>query len=253
MDGMKDWLFPSTQIGAIIRFRPLSLDLFYRRGLDPWGDQAASLSAFCRAHGLDDADFLGGIVDLPAVDPGTHWEEHPCYHLIDYLTDEHRTILHTDIPAIRYLLDMGFPEAEGTGAQFRALTKSIGDFADQLRIHFRQEEENIFPHMLADDFRISSRQAADEPAASAWRPRPADRILEEEARLKGTLDLFMESAALSGGDSPSSKAYLSVAWLMKSLGAKLRLHTRLEKEVLYPIALRAEKELAADVHYSFGS
>jgi len=250
MDGMKDWLFPSTQIGALIRFRPLSLDLFYRRGLDPWSEQEASVSDFCRLHALNENGFLRNLADLPPVDPGTHWEEQPCYHLIDYLTDEHRTIMHTDIPAIRYLLDMGFPEAEGTGTVFRTLTKSIGDFTDQLRVHFRQEEENIFPIMLANDFRFTFRPPFEEPHPPAWSLHVSGRLLEEEERLKGTLDAFMDCAGLSGGsrgETSSSKAYLSVAWLMKTMGAKLRAHSRLEMEVLFPIASRVERELLSVV------
>jgi iron-sulfur cluster repair protein YtfE (RIC family) len=249
MDGMKDWLFPSTQIGAVIGLRPLSLDLFYRRGLDPWRDSEMPLSEYCRSHDIDGSGFMRELADLPSADPDAHWEELPCYHLIDHLTEEHRTMLHMDIPAIRYLLDMGFPEAEGVQTLFRTLTSTIGEFADRLRIHLRQEEENIFLGMLANEFRLSHRGAlevripGEPPFLASRKIEAASALLEEERHFKKIIDLFMEGACHPEAGSPSSKAYLSVGWLMMSLGTKLRAHARLETDVLFPMAARLERGL----------
>ena len=47
MDGIKDWLFPTSPVEAVIRFRPLSLELFRRMGVDPWRAPDATVADAC--------------------------------------------------------------------------------------------------------------------------------------------------------------------------------------------------------------
>src|SRR4051794_30269587 len=134
MDGSAQWLFPSTQAGAAVRYRPLSLAIFYRFNMDPWREPEKPLSEICREANVNLDTFIHELEQLPSLleltTPMTHsrWREKPAYFLVDFLTEEHRVFLHSDIPAIRYLLDMGFPDIDGGETLFRVMTRAVEEF-----------------------------------------------------------------------------------------------------------------------------
>ena len=241
MDGLNDWLFPSTSAGSIIQFRPLSLSVFYRFDLDPWRAPDEPVVENCRRQGADYQALLLELARLAVPGPDTPWREKPCYFLIDFLTEQHRTFLFRDMPAIRYLLDMNGYE-NGGEERLKEMAQAVAAFAARLRYHLRIEEEEIFPAILRNDFLLRKRPERDAiqgiPAAA--------RLLAAEAGFQTGLQECLGGSSASGQGQRNGVP--SLEWLIQSLGDALQAHMRLELDALYPLAFRLERELEARSH-----
>ena len=242
MNGLENWLFPTSRVGEIIRFRPLSLELFYSRGLDPWRGMQQTMDAFLGEKGIDTVSFLRGLEDLAEPGPDTRWDFLPSHFLLDFLTKEHRSILYSDIPAIRSLMNMGLDEMMEGQSTIQRLSAVISDFMEGLRFHISAEEDVIFPIILRNEFVI--RCAGQEEDIFK------DPMLFAGAMMIGReADLRLEAASLFAGYKPALEAagesgiVARLARAVLSLEKKLRSHNRLESDTLYLMVERIESEL----------
>src|SRR4051812_22452273 len=144
MDGIKRWAFPSTRVGDAIKFRPACLEWIYKHGCDPWAEANTTLEELGDRYGEGARNLVQEFSSLPVPDADSPWDSLPAYFLIDYLTDEHRSILHSDLPSLRAILDMPFEEAS-SASLFWMLLDSFHRFTDILRTHIQEEEDYLFP------------------------------------------------------------------------------------------------------------
>jgi iron-sulfur cluster repair protein YtfE (RIC family) len=242
MNGLENWLFPTSQVGEVIKFRPLSLEMFYSHGLDPWSGATQTMESFLGEKGVDTAAFLRGLEDLADPGPDTRWDFLPSHFLIDYLTKEHRSILYSDIPAIRYLMDMGLDEMTDGQTAIQRLSAEVARFMEGLRFHIGSEEDVIFPIILRNEF-LLRRSGHVEDAMR-------DPMLFAGAMMIGReSDLRLEAAGLFEGYKPSldeageSGIVARLAKAISSLENRLRAHKRLESDTLYLMVERIESEL----------
>lgn len=245
MVGIKEWAYPSTRIGDAVKFRPAALQTLYRHGCDPWAEGDTTLQDLCARCGGKTEDLMRELQALPVPDADSPWEELPAYQLIDYLTAEHRELIHTDLPALRALLEMPFGEASGSGL-FRILLESFHRFTEILRAHMQEEEERIFPAILKNEnaLRHGGHEEGFFPAAK--RVLASSALLQGEDELDAALEQWTRALGEDGGglaDRPSAAERAARA--MRDLENKVRAHGRLEREFLYRIATRIEDELAA--------
>ena len=243
MDNLQNWLFPTTQVGQIIKVRPLSLALFYRLGLDPWREPSQAVDAFFRNNDAESKPFLKELAGLPVPSRYSPWENLPCYYLIDYLTNEHRIILHVDLPAIVSKLDMGMDVARDGEAAVRLLSRAIAKFTDGLQAHLREEEDLIFPTILRNDFILSHDRQKKAGSQVSQRLNAEARLLGQEERLKSDLDFLVALAYPTWCAEKDAGVENSLCQMVMHLEEKLRVHSRLELDVLLLMAARIEREL----------
>lgn len=245
MDGIKDWIFPSTRVGDAIRFRPLALEIFYRGKVNPWTSLNMSLADICRLDGFILSDLLKELSDLRVPAADSKWGQLPACHLIDYLTEDHRTVMYSDLPAIRTALDMAYQGSARDQELLRMLTRSFHAFAELLMPHLQEEESVIFPAILRNEYllRNPGMELSIQPISD--RLSRTSRISEKEAEFDIALKYWLETTRSSrtaiGQPEISEPAFR----LMASLGTRLEAHARLEKRELLAMAIRIEQDLRA--------
>lgn len=244
MDGMNEWIYPTTRIGDAVRFRPASLEVFYRLACDPWKESGKTLRELGEEHGMPMDRLARELASLPVPGPDTPWEDLPTYYLIDYLTAEHRQWLHSDLPALRTLLEMPFPEASG-GHLFRILLDSFHRFQGMLSAHLQEEEDRIFPAILRNEYALLSESPSEDDKTAAERLLASSRLIVREDELSDELGKWTLSLATEGALGDRPKAADLAAEAMRRLERKIRAHSELERQRLYPIAVRVENALAA--------
>jgi iron-sulfur cluster repair protein YtfE (RIC family) len=242
MDGIKEWAYPTTRVGDAIKFRPASLDAFARYGCDPWAEGDVTLERLSARCGKPTQDLVHELLTLPVPDRKSPWQELPAYLLIDYLTCQHREILHSDLPALRGILDMPFGEASG-GGLFAILLDTFHRFTGLLRAHIQEEEDYLFPAILKNEYalRHGGYEERIKPVAEHVLASPA--LIRGEETLDAALDEWTWAAGKADGLHDRPKTAELAARAMQELERKLRAHGNLEKNALYPIAARIESEL----------
>jgi len=242
MDGIKEWAFPSTRVEDAIKFRPACLELIYKQGCDPWAEGGTTLEELGVRWGKRTEDLIQMLSTLPVPERTSRWEELPAYFLIDYLTNEHRAILHSDLPSLRAILDMPFEEAS-SGSLFWILLESFHRFTEILRAHIQEEEDYLFPTILKNEYALlhGGPENRIKPIAGQVLASPA--VIRGEEQLDAALEDWTRVIGQSEFNDRPKTAELA-ARAMQDLERKLRAHGNLEKKALYPIAARIEKELA---------
>lgn len=242
MDGIKEWAYPSTRVGDAVKFRPASLETFARCGCDPWAEADLTLEMLSSRCGRPTHELVQELLNLPVPDRGSAWQELPAYLLIDYLTQQHREILHNDLPALRGLLDMPFGEASG-GGLFAILLETFHRFTGLLRAHIQEEEDYLFPAILKNEYalRHGGHEERIKPIAEHVLASPA--LIRGEETLDAALEDWTRAAGKADGLHDRPKTAELAAKAMRDLERKLRAHGNLEKNALYPIAARIESEL----------
>ena len=114
MDGMANWIYPTSRVSDLVKYRPASLELFYRIGCNPWVQGDLTLEALCERSGLSTERILLELERMPVCGPATPWEELPVHFLIDFLTAQHREFIYSDLPAFRTLLELPADGIHGT-------------------------------------------------------------------------------------------------------------------------------------------
>jgi hypothetical protein len=243
MDGINDWVFPTTRVADAVRFRPASLEAFYRLACDPWKEGGKSLAEVCVCRGKGVQDLLRELSALPVPGPESPWEELPVHFLIDYLTDEHRQKIHADLPAVRSILEMPFRETSG-GPLFGVLLDAFHRFSEKLRAHIGEEEDILFPGILRNEHILRHACSGGRPGLVSDRLLVASRLLGREDDLSFSLREWTQVAGQEGTLRSRPEVAEAAAQAMQRLERKIRSHGDLERDRLYPVASRIESELA---------
>lgn len=245
MDGLMDWIFPSTRIGDVIRFRPRALETLYRGKMNPWICLGMTLEELSRREGFSLPELLKELSDLRVPAADSNWEQLPACYLIDYLTEEHRTVMHSDLPAIRTALDLAYQGSARDQELLRMVTHSFHAFAEVLMPHLQEEENVIFPAILQNEYLLGHPGKELSPQPASERLSRTSSISGHEAEFEIALRYWLETTRSSrtaiGQPEISEPAFR----LISSLGARLEAHAKMEQRVLLAMAERIEKELRA--------
>lgn len=243
MDSVTHWLFPESPVGTLIAIRPLSLCILEKHGIQPFAIPSRRIGEICKAKGLSWTGFLAEIRDLKVPDRDTEWSRLPLSHLLDFLTHEHREFTREFLPAIRNAI------ADGQGgpeflASMHFLIREWPAFSASLTEHIAVEESFLFPKILQYDF--CSRHVHVDPDFSDGSVKvfAAMELLRNEKRQMGALRDFLEATAYSALPfKDSDAAGLALFRLLESFQSRLLEHSRVEREVLFPLASGLEKRL----------
>ncbi len=246
MDGMNEWVYPTTRVADAVRFRPASLEAFYRLPCDPWKEGSKSLAEVCESRGKRLQDLLRELSAMPVPAPESPWEELPVHFLIDYLTAEHRQMIHSDLPAVLSVLEMPFEESSG-GPLFGVLLDAFHRFSDKLRAHIGEEEETLFPAILINEHTLRYAASGEASGPVSDRLLVASKLLGREDELSFAIQDWTRAVGEDGTLRSRPKAAELAAQAMQRLEWKIRSHSDLERDRLYPIASRIESELAGSL------
>jgi iron-sulfur cluster repair protein YtfE (RIC family) len=215
--------------------------LFEKHGLDPWRRPHMGVAETCEAGGVTWDRFALELENLAVPGRDTDWTALPAYHLLDFLRAEHREFAQVYLPALRYALDSIGPRAAGELCLLRDLVRLWPEFASVLSEHMREEDEFLFPKILRQDCALRGGEVDPDFNQGSVRKFLSTQLLRNERDLHADMDRIAETLRTAPGNGKFPDGWADS--LLREFIARLRAHSRLESEVLGPMAVELERKL----------
>lgn len=234
----------SLTLREALRSRPLGAGILEEAaGAAGWNRLDSTLDEFCREAGLDAAGLRHKFASLPEIPKSQDWAGLPLYCLIDHLTLAHRAFRTRDLPEAHRLLDSLRDDFPAGHAALEALLGEFQSFRQEFAWHMEEEEEFLFPKILRTE-------------ASLRHPELYPEVFKGSIgmfslrQLQGPERRFHEIVALLSGrlrGLVSDALHLATAQralaALQGYEARVKAHTYLETEILFPRALAMEAAL----------
>ena len=246
MENNSGWLFPTTSMEALLKFRPKALALLEKVGINPWTRLNCGIGLACAEKGVTWETFetAASRLPLPSAQAGSVWQSLPICDLVDYLTAEHREFIHQFIPSIGRILSQDFSRDPGAMLRLGQLCSEWPDFVSTLTRHLREEEDVLFHRILRYDYCLRKGDADPDFEGGSVRVFASTRMLKREHRDLLLMKGFLEKAIPMSGEPAFSNALENALGpLLSRFQSKLAEHARLEAEILIPRAGQIEKML----------
>jgi hypothetical protein len=242
---LKNLLSAETLTRDLVRIRPIALELMERRHIRPWSTMDKPIfHLFLDKREGALQDFLDELSAVPVPAGDMNWEDLPAFYLVDYLTHGHREFLLNDIPDINYLFDMMLLTHSENGDAMRKLQGDFHAFCQDYHRQMDEEETLVFPRILRCEASLKDSNVHPEFNAGSVQIFVATRSPRLAGRMEATMaEMVQRAADLStqlGLPSPEGSNLHS---LMAHFLHRLRVHTRLETETLFPLGLELERTL----------
>jgi iron-sulfur cluster repair protein YtfE (RIC family) len=237
------WVFPDTTVSKLLAIRPLALSILEKHGMDPFTLPLAKVGDLCGEKRISWDVFMAEMLALEVPGPDSDWSALPLYFLLDYLTDEHREFNREFLPAIKG----AFSALEKSGAapeRFAALIGEWRAFAISLNEHIATEESFLFQKILRYDYCVRHGKIDPDFFRGSVRVFAALQLHKNEQHLLEIIRNFLDVTRLSipviGEDQGAENTLMR---LLESFDGRHQQHSRIEKDVLVPMASAMEKKL----------
>ena len=234
----------SLTVREAIRIRPLGIGILEdAAGAAFWNRPDSTMREFCAEAGLDVDAILHKFASLPENLEGQDWPDLPLYFLVDHLTAEHRAFRSRDLPDVHRLLEglrLEFPAGPA------AMERLLGDFKafrQEFTWHMQEEEEFLFPKILRTEASLRHPDLYPEIFKGSIAMVPAHQLHAPESLFHELLaGLFLRLRDLAT-DPLSRVTAREVIGSLQGYEARLKAHTYLESEILFPRALAMEASI----------
>lgn len=235
-------LFPDSRVQSVLALRPLALSVFESMGVNPYTAPQLRLAEACALAGLPWNALRESLAKLPVPSADSPWRELPVRHLLDFLTAEHREFIGTFIPAIKsgFAAGAGRPEYLGPLAPMMAAWPG---FSASLIEHIASEEGFLFPKILRYAYCLDHVDTDPGFPDGSVKVFAALHLLRSEEKQGETIRAFLETASFSASFLPEEAPAGGLIHLLSEFHRRLIDHSRLERDVLLPLAESLEKRL----------
>jgi regulator of cell morphogenesis and NO signaling len=162
--------------------------------------------------------------------------------LADYIYNQHHIYYYNELPVIQGLISKVAQHHGSNHPELNYLNSLFRELTEELNGHFAKEEKIVFPFIKA----LAAAKKTGDFAALNSQPSLTDpiRIMEIDHDAAGSILADMNKAAQNY--TPPADACNSYQFLyqkLKELDEDLHQHIHLENNILFPKALKLEKEL----------
>ena len=225
-------------LGAIVTSHPSLARELERRKLDYCCGGAITLGQACRDAGLD-AELVAGELASSIGDEGpASWAHLDVDDLVAHLVETHHRYLWDELPRLEALLDTvvevhgdRHPELHEIAACFHAIRADIEP-------HLVKEERVLFPAI---------RQLASAPTAPTFGfgsiGNPISAMLRDHDELGALLQDLRTSTNDYAVPDDGCASYRALFDGLAQLEADTHLHVHKENNILFPAAIRMERQL----------
>ncbi len=142
-----------SRVGEIAAHHPLATRVFARHGIDFCCGGGVPLAEVCAQRGLDAEAVLGEIertIAGPGSDVGPRWDEAPVAELVRHILDRYHAPLREELPRLESMARKVFRvHGDKDPRRLGALLESFLRLKAEIDGHLREEEEALFPPILA--------------------------------------------------------------------------------------------------------
>jgi len=232
-----------TTVRDIATALPEAARIFARAGIDCSCSTVESLRDACSAAGADVGEVLRQIQALteeaqPA--PARDWSSETARQVVSQILEVHHAHLKEELPRLEQLMNRVYEKHGKTYAEILKVHEIFFTLKDELEMHLRKEEVMLFPYVLRlEDAQVQGLPFPPCPFGTVANPV---RVMIRE---HDSAEEAMQAIRTNTADyTPPANACLGFTLLLQGLQAleeDLRVHIRLENEVLFPKAVGLEQ------------
>ena len=237
---MRHTIDTAAGLGDLVTMHPQLAREFEARGLDYCCGGASTLWDACTARGLDPSDVAAELAEAVTELGEAQWAAMRLEELVDHIERTHHRYLDAELPRLAQLMDKivqvhgeRHPELAGIAGCFTAVRSD-------LEPHLVKEERVLFPM-------VRELAAATEPTSfhCGTLRNPISVMLSEHDAVG---DLLATLRRLTNDYTPPADgcaSYVACFAGLAELEADTHLHIHKENNLLFPMVVRREAELAA--------
>lgn len=240
----KNDLQSGETVGEIAAKDLRKAEVFKKYGIDFCCGGKKSLKQACEEKGLDVEIVEAELESAPqkttsSANNFNAWE--PDF-LADYIYNQHHLYYYNEVPVIKSLLTKVTQHHGDNHPELKYIYSLFAQLLQELDTHFMREEKVVFPFIkaLVTAKKTGSREVLDRQPSLT---EPI-RIMEVDHEAAG--DILAEMKKIANGYNPPADACNSYQFLykkLKELDEDLHQHIHLENNILFPKALKLEREL----------
>ena len=230
-------------IGEIAAKDIRKAEVFKKYGIDFCCGGKKSLKQVSEEKGLDveivEAELENPTLPVSSTNDYNRWE--PDF-LVDYIYNQHHLYYYNELPILKGLITKVTQHHGDNHPELKYMYSMFGQLVHELDSHFMKEEKIVFPFIKAlvlakktGNFDVlNSQPSLTEPV----------KMMEDEHEAAG--GIIDEMSKFSNNYTPPADACNSYQFLykkLKELDEDLHQHIHLENNLLFPKALKLEKEL----------
>jgi regulator of cell morphogenesis and NO signaling len=219
-------------------------EVFKKYGIDFCCGGKKSLKQACEEKGLDVEIVEAELEAAPqaAKQSANNYNLWEPDFLADYIYNQHHLYYYNEVPVIKGLIAKVTQHHGGNHSELKYLYSLFGQLLHELDTHFMREEKLVFPFIKA--LVLAKRSGNYEMLDSQPSITEPIRIMEVDHEAAG--DILAEMNKLTNNYTLPEDACNSYRFLykkLKELEEDLHQHIHLENNILFPKALKMEKEL----------
>jgi regulator of cell morphogenesis and NO signaling len=239
----KNDLANGETVGEIAAKDIRKAEVFKKYGIDFCCGGKKSLKQVCDEKGLD-VEIVEAELENPAqpvsfANDYNRWE--PDF-LADYIYNQHHLYYYNELPVLKGLITKVAQHHGDNHPELKYLYSLFGQLVHELDTHFMREEKVVFPFIKA---LVQAKRTGNFEALNS-QPSLTDPIRLMEVDHDAAGEILAEMEKLSNNYAPPADACNSYQFLykkLKDLDEDLHQHIHLENNILFPKALKLDKEL----------
>lgn len=239
----KNDLANGETVGEIAAKDIRKAEVFKKYGIDFCCGGKKSLKQVCEEKGLDleivEAELEKPIQAVSFANDYNRWE--PDF-LADYIYNQHHRYYYDELPVLKGLITKVTQHHGSNHPELKYVYSLFAQLVQELDTHFMREEKVVFPFIKA--LVEAKRTGNFEPLNSQPSLTEPIRLMEVDHDAAGAI--LADIQKLSNNFTPPEDACNSYQFLykkLKDLDEDLHQHIHLENNVLFPKALKLDKEL----------
>jgi regulator of cell morphogenesis and NO signaling len=239
----KNDLANGDTVGEIAAKDIRKAEVFKKYGIDFCCGGKKSLKQVCEEKGLDLE-----IVEAELENPGQKISSANNYNgweldfLADYIYNQHHRYYYDELPVLKGLITKVTQHHGSNHPELKYVYSLFGQLVQELDTHFMREEKVVFPFIKA--LVLAKRTGNFEALNSQPSLTEPIRLMEVDHEAAG--DILEQIQKLSGNYTPPADACNSYQFLykkLKDIDEDLHQHIHLENNILFPKALKLDREL----------
>ena len=231
---------PDSTLGAIVSADPSLARPLERLGLDYCCGGARTLAAACDEQGLDAGAVVAELDTSRSERPAPQWMTMGLTELVDHIEGTHHRYLWDELPRLTALMVKVLAVHGGRHRELADVAACVAEIRADLEPHLMKEERVLFPM-------IRTLATADAPATfhCGTLQNPISVMLREHDHVGVLLSRLR---ILTNGYTAPPDGCVSYRLLYQGLAEladDTHLHVHKENNVLFPMVVRREAQLAA--------
>ena len=220
--------------------------VFQRHNIDYCCGGKRPLRAVCELRGLDTEEIKRELYESMRViqlSSSINFSSWNIDFLIDYITNVHHTYLTVNFPEICETIDRFTSGHAEKYPHLKALASTVCALRDEILPHIEEENQIIFPYIKQIVHAYESREPYAALLVRTLR-KPVENLMHHEHEyIRKYLHKIRQLTDNYTPPSPSCVTHKVAFFKLKELDGDLVQHIHLENNILFPKAIRMEKEL----------